>query len=144
VSTNTTSTRLELSTENIFMNDCIAVASQDNNGLSSIVSEHFGRCAFFALAAIQDNQILSIRVVDNPYAQQHAPGQVPAFIGEQGASVLLTGGIGVRAAAVFDRVGIQVATGAAGTVQEAIQAYLAGRLQGASPCAESRRHRGVA
>ena len=34
------------------MNECIAVASQDNNGLSSPVSEHFGRSAFFALGRL--------------------------------------------------------------------------------------------
>ena len=34
------------------MNDYIAVASQDNNGLSSPVSEHFARCAFFTLGRL--------------------------------------------------------------------------------------------
>jgi predicted Fe-Mo cluster-binding NifX family protein len=140
----TTGTNLELITENLLMDHCIAVASQDNSGLHGAVSEHFGRCAYFTLAEVKQDRITSIRVVDNPHARQHAPGQVPAFIHEQGATVLLTGGLGIRAAAAFERVGIQVATGAAGTVQEAIQAYLAGKLQEVSPCAESRRHHGAA
>ena len=122
------------------MNIRIAISTLDNNGLSSAVSEHFGRCAYFTLAEIEDNQIKSVQAIANPYAHNHGPGQIPAFIKEQGANVMLAGGMGHRAVGFFEQHGIDVATGAAGTVHQAIQAYLAGKLREASPCAESQRH----
>lgn len=122
------------------MNIRIAISTLDNKGLNSAVSEHFGRCAYFTLTEIEDNEIKSVQAIANPYAHNHTPGQIPAFIKEQGANVMLTGGMGHRAVSFFEQFGIDVATGAAGTVQQAIQAFLAGRLRGASPCAESRRH----
>jgi len=118
----------------------IAISTLDNNGLHSIVSEHFGRCAYFTLAEIEDNEIKSVQAIANPYAHNHGPGQIPAFIKAQGATVMLAGGMGHRAVGFFEEFGIDVATGAAGTVQQTIQAYLAGQLRGASPCAESQRH----
>ena len=121
----------------------IAISSLDHKGLASSVSEHFGRCPYFTLAEIEDNTIKSIAVIDNPLAHNHAPGQIPAFIHQQGANVMLTGGMGHRAVTFFEQYGIEVVTGAAGTVQQAIQAYLNGSIRGHSPCAESRRHHGL-
>jgi predicted Fe-Mo cluster-binding NifX family protein len=120
----------------------IVVSSQDDTGLSSRVSEHFGRCPYFTLVELEDQEIKSSRAIDNPYAQNHAPGQVPEFIHRLAASVMLTGGMGYRAVSFFEGFGIDVATGAAGTVEEAVQNYLAGKLRGASPCAESQHHHG--
>jgi predicted Fe-Mo cluster-binding NifX family protein len=122
------------------MNIRIAISTLDNNGLHSAVSEHFGRCAYFTLTEIEDNEIKSVQAIANPYAHNHAPGQIPAFIKEQGANVMLAGGMGHRAVGFFEQYGIDVATGAAGTVQQTIQAYLEGRRRGASSCAESQRH----
>jgi predicted Fe-Mo cluster-binding NifX family protein len=48
--------------------------------------------------------------------------------------------MGHRAMSFFEGYGIEVATGAAGTVQQAVQDYLAGKLRGASPCAERQHH----
>ena len=124
------------------MNIRIAISTMENNGLDSTVSGHFGRCAYFTLVEIEDNVIKTAEAIENPYTHSHAPGQIPEFIQRQGARVMLTGGMGRRAVSFFEQYGIEVATGATGTVQQAIQAYLEGRLRGASPCAESQRHHG--
>jgi predicted Fe-Mo cluster-binding NifX family protein len=118
----------------------IAISTLDNKGLGSLVSEHFGRCAYFTIAEIEDNRIQSIKATDNPYVGNHAPGQIPEFIQRQGATVILAGGMGHRAVTFFAQYGIEAVTGAAGTVLQAVQAYLDGNLRGASPCAESQRH----
>lgn len=120
----------------------IAIPSLDNQGLGSLVSEHFGRCPYFTLAEIEDNTIKSIAVIDNPLAHNHAPGQIPAFIHQQGATVILAGGMGHRAVTFFEQYGLEVVTGATGTVGQTVQAYLDGSLRGHSPCAESQRHHG--
>jgi predicted Fe-Mo cluster-binding NifX family protein len=124
------------------MNIRIAISANDNNGIESAVSEHFGRCPYFIIVDVEENAIQSVQAIDNPYYANHAPGHVPEFIHRQGAGVMLTGGMGLRAVGFFEQYGIEVATGATGTAQQAVQAYLAGKLRGASPCAESRRHHG--
>lgn len=53
---------------------------------------------------------------------------------------MLSGGMGGRAIQFFNQFGIETATGASGTVKQAVEAFLAGNLQGASSCAESEAH----
>ena len=124
------------------MNIRIAISANDNNGIESTVSGHFGRCPYFIIVEVEENAIQSVQAIDNPHYASHTPGQVPEFIKRQGAGVMLTGGMGLRAVGFFEQYGIEVATGATGTAQQAVQDYLAGKLRGASPCAESRRHHG--
>lgn len=118
----------------------IAISAATAQGGQSPVSSHFGRCPYFVLAHVEDGQVLALRSIENPYAGHHAPGQVPQFIAAQGATVMVSGGMGRRAVEFFAQQGIAVATGAGGTVQEALADYLRGKLRGATPCAESERH----
>ena len=118
----------------------IAISAENNLGLESEVAQHFGRCPFFALVEVDQNEIQSVSVIDNPYFAGHQPGQVPGFIKEQNADVMLSGGMGGRAIQFFSQFGIDTATGASGTVKEAVTAFLAGNLSGTAPCAESVEH----
>ncbi|MDY7039544.1 MAG: NifB/NifX family molybdenum-iron cluster-binding protein [Chloroflexota bacterium] len=118
----------------------VAVSADDKNGLDSVVSPHFGRCPHYILADVEDREIKNIQAVDNPYYGHHEPGQVPGFINNQGANVMLTGGMGGRAIAFFNQYGIEAVTGASGTVRHALEQYLGGALRGAAPCHESIEH----
>ncbi len=118
----------------------IAVSADDNNGLDSVVSPHFGRCAYYVLADLEGREVKQVNTIANPYYGQHAPGVVPDFIHSQGADVMLTGGMGGRAIAFFEQYGVQAVTGASGTVHRALEQYLGGELQGAKPCHESIEH----
>jgi predicted Fe-Mo cluster-binding NifX family protein len=118
----------------------IAISAEDNNGLESVVSPHFGRCPHYILVDVKGQEVKAVQSVDNPYYGQHAPGQVPGFIRSQGASVMVTGGMGRRAIGFFEQYGIEAVTGAFGTVHYALECYLGGQLQGAEPCRESREH----
>lgn len=118
----------------------IAVSADTNQGLESQVAHHFGRCPFFALVEVKESKIESVTVIENPFYAAHQPGQVPGFIHQQEADVMLSGGMGGRAIQFFNQFGIEAATGASGTVQEAVTCYLEGGLQGASSCAESEAH----
>jgi len=118
----------------------IAISVESNNGLESTLSQHFGRCPYFALVDLEGNEVKEINILDNPFYAGHQVGQVPGFIHEQGANVMLSGGMGGRAIQFFDQFGIDVATGARGTVGEALTDYLAGNLRGSAPCAESVEH----
>jgi predicted Fe-Mo cluster-binding NifX family protein len=112
----------------------IAVAAEDDRGLESEVSHHFGRCPFYVIAASEDGRIGAVRVVVNPYYGEHSPGRVPLFIKSQDVGVMIAGGMGQRAKEIFDHHGIEVATGARGTVRRTLEDYLGGRLSGYDPC----------
>jgi len=118
----------------------VAVSADDNNGLESVVSPHFGRCPYYILVDLEGSQVQRVEAVANPYFGRHAPGQVPTFINEQGVNVMLTGGMGMRAIGFFQQYGVQAVTGAAGTVRHALEQYLGGQLQGAEPCRDSHSH----
>ena len=118
----------------------IAVSAQEDRGIDSTVAEHFGHAEFFVFVDVENGQMTSTNVVPNPYLDGHAPGQVPAFISEQKADVMLSGGMGGRAIQFFEGAGVQVATGAHGSVREAIERYLGGALTDAAACDESVRH----
>ncbi len=113
----------------------IAIAADDRRGLEGAVSAHFGRCPAFVLVEADGDRIVSHQVVDNPHFAAHTPGAVPAFIASTGANVIIAGGMGPRAVAMFNQSGIEVATGASGRVGDALDAWMKGHLQGIVPCA---------
>ena len=118
----------------------IAISVETKNELDSIVAHHFGRCPYFAFVDVDERDIKSVELVDNPFYAGHQPGQVPGFINQQKADVMLSGGMGGRAIQFFQQYGIQAATGATGTVRTALESYLGGELSGAAPCRESVEH----
>ena len=118
----------------------IAITADTDQGLASPVAQHFGHAPYFVLVELQDGAARATDVLANPFAESHEPGQIPAFIQAQGAEVMISGGMGGRAIGFFREAGVQTATGASGSVGDALQAYLKGSLQGAAPCAESVAH----
>jgi predicted Fe-Mo cluster-binding NifX family protein len=117
----------------------IAFSSEDQNGLDSRISHHFGRCPHYTLVDLDGETVQSVQSIANPF-QQHQPGMVPEFIHNQNVNVMVSGGMGRRALDFFAQYGIEVATGADGTVQDALSAYLNGTLNGAQPCRDSVEH----
>ena len=111
-----------------------AISTEDNKGLEGNVSQHFGRCPYFVLVDLENEAVKEVKVVDNPYFAGHGPGQVPEYIASLGANVMISGGMGRRADAFFDNYGIKTATGASGTVQEALSSYQDGKLSEGGNC----------
>ena len=118
----------------------IAISADSDRGLESVVSPHFGRCPYFVLVDLEGREVKEVQNIANPFYGNHRPGQVPGFIHQQGANVMLTGGMGSRAIAFFQQYGIEAVTGAYGTIRTALEQYLSGELRGAAPCAESVEH----
>lgn len=118
----------------------IAVSSESDNGLASPVGAHFGRCPFFTIIEVEGTDIKQVSSIDNPFFLNHSPGEVPSYIQQQQANVMLAGGMGRRAVQIFEQLGIKAVTGAQGTVQHALEQYLGGALKGVAPCAESEAH----
>ncbi len=118
----------------------IAVTAENNNGLESLVAQHFGHAPFFMLVDVENGEVTTVQGVANPFAEAHQPGQIPTFIHEQKANVILSGGMGGRAIEFFEQYGIKAATGAAGTVRQSLEHYFGGQLKEAAPCDESVAH----
>ncbi|MBN1119566.1 MAG: NifB/NifX family molybdenum-iron cluster-binding protein [Anaerolineae bacterium] len=118
----------------------IAISADTSDGLNSRVAQHFGRCPFFAIVEVEGKEVQSVELIDNPFFASHQPGQVPGFIHEQKANVMISGGMGRRAIDIFQQVGIEAVTGASGSVQNALDCYFDGVISGTAPCKESEDH----
>jgi predicted Fe-Mo cluster-binding NifX family protein len=118
----------------------IAFSSDEDRGLESAVAHHFGRCPYYVFVNREGNEVQSVETMANPFFQSHRPGQVPGYIHEQGADVMISGGMGRRAIAFFQELGVEAFTGASGTVSQTLSRYLAGELSEAAPCGDSVAH----
>ena len=65
----------------------VAFPTNDRNQ----VEEHFGHAKEFAFANVKGGKILSMEYLTPP---PHEPGVIPKFVGEKGATAIITGGMG--------------------------------------------------
>lgn len=89
---------------------------------------HFGHCEQFALIEVNesDKSITDTNFLTPP---AHEPGVLPKWLHEQGANVIIAGGMGQRAQGLFSQNDIKVVVGVAGgEPAEVAAAYLAGTL----------------
>ncbi|MBN1960100.1 MAG: P-loop NTPase [Deltaproteobacteria bacterium] len=101
------------------------IAIPVTNGL---LSTHFGHCEEFFLFEISDDgkTISNKRVLTTP---PHEPGAFPKWLHEQGANIIIAGGMGSRAQSLFDQNGIKVIVGAVNQAPEIIvQQFLENKL----------------
>ena len=93
-----------------------------------MLAMHFGHCEQFALVeADEASKALTATSFLTPPA--HEPGALPRWLHEQGANVIIAGGMGRRAQDLFSQNGITVIVGAAGgSPEELASAYLDGSL----------------
>ena len=96
---------------------------------------HFGHCKQFALVEVDsiEGKATNTEMLTPP---PHEPGVLPAWLHEQGANVILAGGMGQRAQNLFQQNDIKVVVGIqAGTTDQLVVDYLGGTLTGgANPC----------
>ena len=99
------------------------------------LSMHFGHCETFALLQVDE---ANRRIVGREDASPppHEPGVLPRWLAEKQANVIIAGGMGQRAQALFAQNNIKVVTGAsAETPETLVEQYLKGTLQtGANAC----------
>ncbi len=90
---------------------------------------HFGHCEQFALVTVdaQSKEVLGTERLTPP---AHEPGVLPRWLHEQGADIIVSGGMGQRAQQLFAQNGIRVVVGVqSGTAEELAMAYVDGTLQ---------------
>ncbi|GAW28723.1 MULTISPECIES: DUF134 domain-containing protein [unclassified Carboxydocella] len=96
------------------------------------VNPHFGRSRQFTIVTVEDNQIVNKALVDTA-SYQHQHGRLAELLQSEGVSVALARGIGQGAMSHLQSAGINVYCGASGTVEEAVAAFLAGKLTSGTP-----------
>ncbi|MDV3103513.1 NifB/NifX family molybdenum-iron cluster-binding protein [Thermococcus waiotapuensis] len=101
----------------------IAIPAEDGGGLESNVSGHFGRAKYFVFVDVEDKEIKGYEVVEVPF-EEHGPGDLPRFVKEHGGEVVLAYGMGQRAIAFFNDLGIGVVTGAYGPIKDVVKAFI--------------------
>ncbi|MHA1770498.1 MAG: NifB/NifX family molybdenum-iron cluster-binding protein [Candidatus Thorarchaeota archaeon] len=108
--------------------------------LESDLSPHFGRCPYYVFVDIKDNKVTDVWVKHSPFFDGHGPGDVPQFIARSGANVIIAGGMGMRAIDWFQKLGVNPVTTQPRKINDIVNDYIAGKLEGAESCAESEAH----
>ena len=105
--------------------------SASGDSLDSNVDPRFGRCAYFIIVEIEEQEIKGHEVVNNEAVQamRGAGVQAAQTVANKGAKVVLTGNIGPNAYNILSQTGIKIITGVSGKVKEAVEKYLKGELK---------------
>jgi predicted Fe-Mo cluster-binding NifX family protein len=111
------------------MKIAITTSGQD---LQAPVDPRFGRAKSFLLHDTESGEWSVLDNAQNLAAAQGAGIQAAAAVVNAGAQAVLTGNCGPKAFATLTAAKVQVYTGLSGSVQEAIEAFQAGRLQAAT------------
>ncbi|MBL0717226.1 MAG: NifB/NifX family molybdenum-iron cluster-binding protein [Desulfosarcina sp.] len=90
------------------------------------LTAHFGHCQEFALIDVEGEEIKTKEILVPP---RHEPGVLPRWLHEQGANVIIAGGMGQKAQSLFTEQDITVVVGApAETPEILIKNYLSNTL----------------
>ncbi len=116
----------------------IAFAAEENKGIDSMLSHHFGRCPYYVFVIIENKNIEEVKTKGNPFFNNHGPGVVPRFIAKEKVDVIVAGGMGPRAITWFEKLGIKAITTPARKIKDILSDYLGGKLSGALPCNKQR------
>lgn len=73
------------------------------------LSQHFGHCEAFAFYDVENGAITNRQSLPSP---EHQPGLLPVWLAQQGANVVIAGGMGPRAVDLLEQNGITVVLGA--------------------------------
>lgn len=109
-----------------------AVPVASSEGLSSVVNDHFGMSEYFAVLDVQNQEIVSVKVIHNTVKSENSKNTAE-FIVDQGVEVVLAGRIGSCMIRIFQDRGIKMFSGAEGTVKDAFEDYKAGKLREVQP-----------
>ena len=91
-----------------------------------VLSSHFGHCEQFLFATVENGKISKMEKLIPP---PHEPGVIPAWLAEQGTTVVLVGGMGERAQQILEAKGVAVICGIKpANPVEVVQQYLAKKL----------------
>lgn len=114
----------------------IAISVTDSLQGDMQVAEHFGRCLHFMVYDVDDQKkVVKEESFLNPLLGQHSGAcDLPCYLKELGANVIIAGGMGQQAIANFNKFDIEVVTAPGAKIVDVIYSYLQGELPGYEPC----------
>ena len=101
------------------------------------VAGHFGHCENFIFFDTENGKIVAENSVPNP---GHRPGFLPNFLADNGAKVIITGGMGGGAVDIFNERDVEVILGAQGDARANVEAYLRGELKSTGSVCHNHEH----
>ena len=102
-----------------------------------IIWEHFGHCESFLIYDVENGEIVKEESVANP---GHRPGFLPNFLADMGVNVIIAGGMGGGAVAIFEERNVEIVVGASGDAKAAVIAYLNGELKSTGSICHEHEH----
>ena len=102
---------------------------------NGLLCMHFGHCQLFEIMDVDPEKKI-IEGVEIVKAPPHQPGLLPGWIAQKNVDVVLAGGMGQRAQALFEEENVKVIVGCpAKKPEEVVQEYLDGKLEcGSNVC----------
>ncbi|MGD6935145.1 MAG: NifB/NifX family molybdenum-iron cluster-binding protein [Candidatus Bathyarchaeia archaeon] len=103
------------------------VVSSTSNNLDGQLDPRFGRCAYLLIV---ESETMQFEAILN--AASNAGGgagiQTAQLIADKGAKTVITGNVGPNAFRALSAAGIEIITGAVGTVREAVEKFKRGEF----------------
>jgi predicted Fe-Mo cluster-binding NifX family protein len=111
------------------INIIVAIPSSHPGGLEADLGAHFGHCDLYTVVKIAGGKVEEVSTLPNVPHQQGGCMAPVNHLAQNGVTVLIAGGMGMRPLMGFNQVGIDVLYGGgAQRVGEAVDALLEGRL----------------
>lgn len=105
--------------------------------MGDAVAGHFGHCKDFVIYETEHGNIIQRESVPNP---GHKPGFLPNFLADRGVEVVISGGMGERAAEIFRERGVKTVTGATGDADSLVKRYLENKLKSTGSLCHEHEH----
>ena len=103
----------------------ICIPTMGEGGMQESICQHFGRAPTFTMIDLDSGEI---KVLPNVSEHMGGTGLPTETIFAAGVKVMIVGGLGPKAVAMFNQGGVEVFVGAAGTVKDAIDDWRAEML----------------
>ncbi len=97
------------------------------DSLDAQIDPRFGRCAYLIIV---DSETMQFEAIPNAAAGATGGAGIQAAqtIANKGAKLLITGNVGPNAFGALSAAGIEIVTGASGTVREAVEKFKRGEF----------------
>lgn len=119
----------------------IGITLDENKGLESKVSMHFGQCRYFMIAEVEDGKIKKTEIIENKLSHGGGGCKSVPFILSYKINCLISGGMGVGAKTKLENAGVKLFQ-FIGNAKDALQNLIKDNLKPMDNCHESHHDHG--